>query len=106
MINEQRIKTLMLSALRENAGALQIGAGAVLDGDTVLLGSKSVLDSIAFINFTTDLEEKLREEIGTRITLKLYEIHDGNAGRVTLTIDGMAGIVAKIVTRDCAHVER
>lgn len=103
MINEQRVKTLILLALREHAGALQVGDDVVLDGDTVLFGAKSVLDSIAFINFTTDLEEKIREEIGAPITLKLYEIHDGNAGRVTLTIDGMAGIVAKIVIRDCTH---
>ena len=103
MITEQRVKELMVAALRENAPALQVGADVVLDDATVLLGAKSVLDSIAFINFTTDVEEKIHAEIGAPLILKLYEIHDCNAGKATLTIGDMARIVAKVVIRDCAH---
>ncbi|MDO8598988.1 MAG: hypothetical protein Q7S02_02680 [bacterium] len=103
MITEQRVKELMVAALRENVGSLQVEADAVLGDDTVLLGTKSILDSIAFINFTTDVEEKIQAETGTSLVLKLHEIHDCNAGRTMLTIGDMARIVTKIVIRDCAH---
>lgn len=104
MITEQRVKELMIAALRENARALQLEAEAVLGDDTVLMGTKSVLDSIAFINFTTDVEEKIHAETGTPLTLKLYEIHDCNTGKTTLNIGDMARIVTMIVIRDCVHV--
>jgi len=103
MITAQRVRELMIVALREHAGQLQIETGAVLDDATVLLGAKSILDSIAFINFTTDVEEKIHAEIGVPLVLKLYEIHDCNAGKATLTIGDMAKIVTAIVIRDCAH---
>lgn len=103
MITEQRVKELMVAALRDSGDTLQVGADAVLGDGTVLLGAKSVLDSIAFINFTTDVEEKIHGEIGVPLILKLHEIHDCNAGKTTLTVGEMARIVTRIVMRDCAH---
>lgn len=103
MITEQRVKELLLAALRDGADTFQMGTDVVLGDDAILLGARSVLDSIAFINFTTDVEEKIRAEIGMPLVLKLHEIHDFNDGRATLTVGDMARIVTKIIMRDCVH---
>ena len=67
----------------------------VQDG-TVLLGPGSPLDSIAFVTFVTELEDRLnRAEDREDIFLVLKDIHEFNTVDSSLT----AGILARYLTR-------
>jgi hypothetical protein len=67
----------------------------VQDG-TVLLGAGSPLDSIAFVTFVTELEDRLnRVEQRDDLFLVLNDIHEFSADASSLT----AGILARYLTR-------
>jgi hypothetical protein len=67
----------------------------IQDG-TVLLGSGSPLDSIAFVTFVTELEDRLnRVENQEELFLVLKDIHEYNADESSLT----AGILARYITK-------
>jgi len=67
----------------------------VQDG-TVLLGSGSPLDSIAFVTFVTELEDRLnRTEQQEDLFLVLKDIHEYNSDNSSLT----AGVLARYLTR-------
>lgn len=103
MITEQRIKELIFESLRNVKDSDDVSEDFDLNNDTVLLGAGAVMDSIAYVSFTTDLEEKIEDEIGKEFVLKLHEIHDLNKGKTALIVGDMARIVAKIIVRDYAN---
>lgn len=98
MITEQRIKELVLTSLKNINDSDQLMENLAPNDDTILLGSKSVLDSIAFVNFTTDLEERVENEIGKEFILRLHEIHNLNGEKEILTVGDMAKIIGKLIT--------
>lgn len=67
-----------------------------LKEDTVVLGSGSVLDSMGFVTFITDLEDRLTRETGKDFFLILSEIHEFNIDSAYLSVDILARYVAKI----------
>ena len=67
----------------------------VQDG-TVVLGSGSPLDSIAFVTFVTELEDRLnRAEDKDDLFLALKDIHEYNPDDSSLT----AGVLARYLTK-------
>jgi hypothetical protein len=67
----------------------------VQDG-TVLLGSGSLLDSIAFVTFVTELEDRLNQaEDQDDLFLVLKDIHEDNVDDSSIT----AGVLARYLTR-------
>lgn len=66
--------------------------------DTVLLGPGSPLDSIAFVAFITDLEDRLNEETGDDAALVLQEIHKFNAGAPFLGVGALARYISRETT--------
>jgi len=65
-------------------------------GDTVLLGSGSLLDSIAFVTFVTDLEERLSRETNKEVYLVLNAIHEFNADSMVLSVDSVARYLVEL----------
>lgn len=66
-------------------------------GDTsVLLGEGAVLDSISFITFITDVEDKIQEVTGKELYLVLSEIDNFNVDNPNLTADGLANYIHSI----------
>jgi 2-phospho-L-lactate transferase/gluconeogenesis factor (CofD/UPF0052 family) len=65
-------------------------------GDTVLLGSGSPLDSIGFITFITDLEERLSRETNEEVFLVVDEFHEFNGDNPVLSVDTMARFVVQL----------
>lgn len=61
--------------------------------DTVLLGTGSPLDSIAFVTFITDLEDRLIQETNQELFLVLNEIQEFNIDDPYLT----AGTIAQYI---------
>jgi len=66
------------------------------DEQTIVLGNGSVLDSISFITFITDIEDKLQEVTGKELYLVLNEINNFNVDNPNLTVGGLATYLATL----------
>ena len=63
--------------------------------DTVILGSRSSLDSLGFVTFISDLEERVSLESGKEHYLVLGDIHSLNTDQTFLS----AAILAEYIER-------
>ena len=68
----------------------------VIESDTVILGSGSPLDSLGFVTFISDLEERLSAETDQEHYLVLTEIHEFNTEQAFLSAGTLAQYVEKI----------
>jgi len=64
--------------------------------DTIVLGTGSSLDSLGFVTFISDLEERISAESGKEYFLILTEIHEANADQAFLSAGVLAEYVQKI----------
>jgi len=64
--------------------------------DTIILGTGSSLDSLGFVTFISDLEERVSAVTGTEHYLILTEIHETNADQVFLSAGVLAVYIEKI----------
>lgn len=64
--------------------------------DTIVLGTGSSLDSLGFVTFISDLEERISAESGKEHFLILTEIHEANADQAFLSAGVLAEYVQKI----------
>ena len=64
--------------------------------DTIVLGTGSSLDSLGFVTFISDLEERVSGEAGKEHFLILTEIHEANADQAFLSAGVLAEYVQKI----------
>ena len=58
--------------------------------DTVVLGAQSPLDSIAFVTFVTEFEDRLQSETQKECYLVLSDINNFNINNPSLTADILA----------------
>lgn len=63
-----------------------------LSGDTVLMGSDAVLDSVAFVTFFVDLEQELEGVFGKEMILSLEDIQERNQME-NLNVSGLVSII-------------
>ena len=68
----------------------------LLTDDTVLLGTGSHLDSIAFVTFVTDIEERVSRETGRELYLVLTDIHGFNTNKTQLSASTLAQYLVKL----------
>ncbi len=85
---QETIAALRRSGMVENATAVT--------GETALMGTGSPLDSIAFVTFVTELEERLSRETNQELYLVLRDIHDFNGDAEVLSADTMARYLVKL----------
>lgn len=64
--------------------------------DTIILGTGSSLDSLGFVTFISDLEERVSSEAGKDYYLILTEIHEANAEQAFLSAGVLAAYIEKI----------
>jgi acyl carrier protein len=64
--------------------------------DSIILGTGSSLDSLGFVTFISDLEERVSAETGTEHYLILTEIHEANADQTYLTAGALAAYIETI----------
>jgi len=68
----------------------------IVNSDTVILGSGSSLDSLGFVTFISDLEERVSDKANQEHYLILTDIHDFNTEQSFLSVGTLAQYVAKI----------
>jgi len=70
----------------------------IVNSDTFLLGKNSPLDSIGFVTFIADLEERLIMETNNQeIYLALDKIDDFNTDKRILSVDMLARHIVKLI---------
>jgi hypothetical protein len=99
MVTEQQVKELIFQSLTKVKEAGIIRGKFDIYEDTVLLGMGSEIESIAFVTFVTDLEERIDDMVGIDVPLRLQEIHDLNVGKAALIVKDMARVVVMIINR-------
>jgi len=78
----------------ERSGILE--ESFTIESSTVILGSGSSLDSLGFVTFISDLEERVSAETGKEHYLILTEIHEFNADQAFLSAGTLAQYIEKI----------
>ncbi len=82
-------KDQVLSLLQESIQSLRrsgiIEAEMDVEPDTVLLGTGSSLDSMGFVTFVTDVEERLNRETGKDLYIVLTELEERYPGAASLS---------------------
>jgi acyl carrier protein len=64
--------------------------------DTVLLGVGATLDSLGFVTFVTDLEDRLTRELGREVFFVLDDIQDFNITNPFLSASVFANYMVKL----------
>ncbi len=73
----------------------------IVNSDTFLLGNNSPLDSVGFVTFITDLEERLIQETNNdEIYLVLDKIDDFNTNNHVLSVDMLARHIVKLIEEE------
>lgn len=67
-----------------------------VSSDTVILGDGSSLDSLGFVTFISDMEERVSDESGQDHYLILTDIHEFNAEEAFLSAGTLAHYIEKI----------
>jgi hypothetical protein len=62
--------------------------------ETVILGTGSELDSISFVTFITEVEDRIQLETGKEFYLVLNEIDAFNINNPNLTIGGLSDYIS------------
>jgi len=95
-MTEDRALQLISESLESLKKVGMLAKDVVPTRESVLLGMKSPLDSIGFVAFVTDLEEKISEETKKDLYLVLNEIIEFNVDKPYLSSDALAKYIAKI----------
>lgn len=96
MDNEQALQ-LIQSSLSSIWRSGLVEKEIIADPNTVLLGTGSELDSMAFVTLMTDLEERLSSQTGQEIFLVMTDILDYNSNEdAYLTVQVLAGYLVSL----------
>ena len=106
MVTEQQIKKIIFESLNAIIDSKMVPKSFEVNDDTVLIGMGGNLDSVSFVAFVTDVEEKIEEEIDQEFVIKLQEIHDLNEGKNALVVHDMSRLLTKIINKNKIHAKR
>ena len=99
MITEKLASKLIKDSLSSLQRSGLIEQEVTIDKETVLLGSGSTLDSVAFVTLVADLEERLNRETGQELSLVLNEIHEFNVNVPYLTAETLSKYMIKLTDK-------
>jgi len=89
--------------LKDSLSSLQrtglIKQEVTIGKDTVLLGTGSPLDSLAFVTLVAELEDRLNRETGQDVSLVLDEIHEFNVNVPYLTAETLSEYMIKLIDK-------
>jgi hypothetical protein len=99
VISEQRALELMQDSITGLRRAGMIDADLTVDRDTPLLGTGSQLDSMAFVTFITELEDRVARETGDEVFIVLDEVHEFNADTPYLAASTLAEYIHRLTSQ-------
>lgn len=95
-MNENRALELIKASLDKLKQNDMLEQEAPFAKDLILLGLGSPLDSIGFVTFVTDLEERISSETNKDLYLVLNEIHEFNINQPHLNVENLAKYIVKL----------
>jgi hypothetical protein len=95
-MNKEKALIIMQESLYGMQRSGLIKGKVVVDESTVLLGSDLILDSLGFVTFISDIEERITIETGQDYFIVLSDIHAEGDNEVTLTTGVLALYIEKL----------
>jgi len=74
-----------------------ISGKATFSEDAIVLGTRSQLDSLGFVTFISDLEERLSSQEGRDVYLVLNDISDFNMNNPSLSVRALASYLVNLL---------
>jgi len=99
MITHEEALEMIQASVSSLTRAGLIAHDVSVQEDTVLLGRGSPLDSIAFVTFVTELEERISREANRELFLVLQDIQDYEADNPYLTAGSMARYLCRLTVQ-------
>ena len=103
MIPRTQAVQLIQDALNSLRRVGLIEQDVIAKDEIVLLGAGSPLDSMAFVTFIADLEDRLGRETGQELYMVLKEIHAFNSSNSVLTAGVLANFLVELAGRQPAN---
>lgn len=95
MTKEQTVN-LMQESFDSMQRSGMIDESITIAPDTVILGTGSMLDSLGFVTFISDLEERVSAAAGKEYFLILSDIHDANSDQTYLSAEALASYIEQL----------
>lgn len=95
-MTKERAMELISESLESLNDGDMLDADMTINSDTILLGNESPLDSIGFVTFVTELEEKISDDTQKDLYLVLDEINEFNINNPQLSADSLAKYIVKL----------
>ena len=89
---------LIASAVASLHEAGMIEEPVSVTGDTILLGAGSPLDSMSFVAFITELEDRLTQALGRDVFLLFDDIHEFNPDKSRLTAATLGAFITRLAS--------
>ena len=101
MINQTETFQLIQESFDSLTRSGTIESQVTIKEQTILLGSGALLDSIGFVTFVTDMEDRMEQKLGQECYLVLNEISEFNINNPSLS----AGVLAEYLVQLAKQVE-
>jgi acyl carrier protein len=99
MISGERAYQLIQDTMSSLWRSGLIKQDVTIEKNTVLLGTGSPLDSLAFVTLVAELEDRLNRETGQDLSLVLDEIHEFNVNVPYLTAETLSRYMIKLTDK-------
>jgi len=96
MIHIKKALSIMQNSVDSMQRSGMITESIVVSSETVILGKGSFLDSLGFVTFISDIEERVSSVEGKDHYLILTDIQDANADQAFLSAGALAAYIEKI----------
>ena len=99
-MNTQEVMSLIQDCFNvlEETGTIE--SKISVEGETVLLGNGAQLESIAFVTFVTEFEDRLQEETGEEHFLVLDEVNSFNVNNPSLKAKTLAEYTVRLISQN------
>jgi len=95
-MTKERALQLIAESFETLKGTDMLEEDVSLNSEISLLGTESPLDSIGFVTFVTELEERVVKETNKDLYLVLGEISEFNIDNPQLTVDALAQYIVNL----------
>ncbi len=99
-MTKERVLALIAESIEVLKTEGMLGTGIPINNETILLGKESPFDSIGFVTFITELEDRISDETQKDLYLVLDEIDEFNINNPRLSVDRMAEYVVQLSEKD------
>ena len=97
MLTKENAYKLLVECIESLIRSESIEAIENISEETIILGIGSTMDSISFVTFITEVEDRLQNETGSEIYLVLNQIDAFNINNPNLTLNILSDYISKIL---------